>query len=240
MSPIHLAISLAMLCASTFFVPSPAIAKQTGPAERTAPARFEKARATIQQLIKDEHVPSVTVAVAHNGNIIWQEGFGWADRERRVPATPHTPYSIASITKSMTSTGIMKLAGRGDLDLDAPIERYLGQLKLHGYAGPADGVTARRIMAHSAGLPTYFYFYHAGYPPAPPEETISRYGMVVFPPNTVFNYSNIGYRALDLAASRISGTSYAEFLRREVFIPLGMNRSELGQSPAWQAEAAVR
>jgi CubicO group peptidase (beta-lactamase class C family) len=57
----------------------------------------------------ERNVPSVAVAVARDGRIVWEEGFGWADRERRIPATPHTTYSIASVSKPFTATGLMVL-----------------------------------------------------------------------------------------------------------------------------------
>lgn len=202
--------------------------------------RFNHVRAAIEELVATEGVPSLTVAVVKDGQILWEEGFGWANRERRVPANEHTPYSLASLTKTVTSTAIMLLSEREQIDLDAPVERYLGRLRLQGLAADPVGVTARRIMAHSAGLPTHYYFYHAGYPPPSAEETITRYGIVVYPPNRTFQYSNVGYRTLDIAIANISGTSYGDFLRREIFLPLGMTRSALDVHPAWAAEAATR
>ncbi len=201
--------------------------------------RFHEVRAAINQMVEGG-VPSVTVAVAKDGEIIWEEGFGWANRERRVAATPHTPYSIASINKAITATAVMALSERGKIDLDAPIERYLGGIKLTGHAADTRGVTARRIMAHSAGLPTHYRMLFATDKLPYPQETLGRYGIVVFPPGEHFEYSNIGYRALDVAISNVSGMPYGEFLRREIFAPLGMTRSALDIAPAWAAEAATR
>jgi CubicO group peptidase (beta-lactamase class C family) len=201
--------------------------------------RFRDVRAAINQMVEGG-VPSVIVAVAKDGEIIWEEGFGWANRERRVAATPHTPYSIASINKAITATAVMVLSERGKIDLDAPIERYLGGIRLTGHAADARGVTARRIMAHSAGLPTHYRMLFTTEKLPPPEETLGRYGVVVFPPGEHFEYSNIGYRALDVAISNASGMPYGEFLRREIFAPLGMTRSALDIDPAWAAEAAPR
>jgi CubicO group peptidase (beta-lactamase class C family) len=201
---------------------------------------LQDVRSLIHKLIEEEGIPSIAVAVAKDGEILWEEGFGWADRERRVPATAHTPYSLASVTKPITSTAVMVLHERGMIDLDAPLEEYLGRLDLTGLAGDTKQVTPRRALAHSAGLPTHFYFYHAGYPPASAAETLARYGIVVFPPGRLFNYSNIGYRSLDVAISTVSGEGYEDFLRKEVFVPLGMTRTAVGVDPAWAAEAATR
>jgi CubicO group peptidase (beta-lactamase class C family) len=78
----------------------------------TAQDRFDSVRALIRQRIVDGSVPSVSVAVAQRGKIIWEEGFGWANREERIPATENTMYSLASISKPITATGLMALVHR--------------------------------------------------------------------------------------------------------------------------------
>jgi CubicO group peptidase (beta-lactamase class C family) len=200
--------------------------------------RFAAARAVIEKTLREAKVPSIAVAVVKDGRIIWEEGFGWADREKQVRATAHTAYSLASITKPVTATAIVTLAQAGKLDLDKPIERYLGGVKLTGHAGSSTGVTARRIMSHSAGLPLYGHFYLDGSTPAGSRETISRFGMIVFPPGTRFRYSNMGMRILDAAIERVSGKSFGDYLRSEVFLPLGMQHSAVGLPG--KAQAAVR
>lgn len=94
---------------------------------------------------------SIAVAVAHGGKIIWEESFGWADREKMIAATPQTMYSLASISKPITATGLMTLVERGAIDLDKPANEYLGTGKLTGHAGEATGATVRRVLSHTAG-----------------------------------------------------------------------------------------
>jgi CubicO group peptidase (beta-lactamase class C family) len=201
---------------------------------------LEAVRTRIEEMVLEEGVPSVVVAVARDGVVLWEEGFGWADRERRLPATPHTRYSLASVTKPLTATAIMMLAEQGRLDLDAPIERYLGGTRLRGLAGDTREVTARRALAHSAGLPSHFRVFYEGDQVPSPQETLGRYGLVVFPPGTQWAYSNIGYRALDLAIANVAGRSYGDFLRSEIFEPLGMTRSSLYLDRVQAREAARR
>jgi CubicO group peptidase (beta-lactamase class C family) len=78
----------------------------------TAQNRFDSVRALIRQRIVDGSVPSVSVAIAQRGKIICEEGFGWANREARIPATENTMYSLASISKPITATGLMALVHR--------------------------------------------------------------------------------------------------------------------------------
>src|SRR5947207_3814652 len=90
---------------------------------------FGAIRDLIRARLVEQIIPSLAVAVARDGEIIWEEGFGWADRENRVPATEHTMYSLASISKPITATGLMVLKEQGKIELDQPINDYLGEAK---------------------------------------------------------------------------------------------------------------
>lgn len=187
---------------------------------------FDSSRVRIRNVMSAHHIPSVTVAVAHKGKIVWEEGFGWADVEKRIPATPHTSYSLASISKPVTATALMILVERGAIGLDKPMDDYLGQQKLTARVGSASDATVRRVASHTSGLPLhgrFFYEDESGSPP-PMDESIRRYGVLVSPPGESFVYSNLGYGLLEYAIERASGKSYAEFLRDELFVPLGLSR----------------
>jgi len=82
---------------------------------------FDPIRERIRAALVKQNVPSLAVAVARDGQIVWEQGFGWANREERTPASEHTLYSLASISKPITTTGLMILQERGLLDLDRPI-----------------------------------------------------------------------------------------------------------------------
>ncbi len=199
-------------------------------------------RAFIQAELVERVLPSLAVAVASRGEIIWEEGFGWADRERRVPATAHTPYSLASISKPITATGLMVLRERGLLDLDRPLDDYLGAAKLTARVGDAREATVRRVANHTAGLPLHYHFFPDDEPlrPPPRDETIRRYANLVTAPGERFQYSNLGYGLLDHVIARLSGKTYANFLYEEVFLPLGMNRSSVGIGPGLEPDTAAR
>src|SRR5579872_3301782 len=86
--------------------------------------QFDSVRDFIHRRITETQTPSITVAVACDGKIIWEEGFGWADREKRIAANEHTMYSMASISKPFTATGLMTLVERKRIDLDRPVNQY--------------------------------------------------------------------------------------------------------------------
>lgn len=187
-------------------------------------------------------MPSVAVAVVANGRIVWEEGFGWADREKRIPADEHSMYSLASISKPITATGLMILAERGAIDLDKPANDYLGAAKLRAKIGNVDDATVRAVASHTAGLPLHYQFFYEDEPWQVPtrDETITRYGFLATAPGERHVYSNLGYGVLDYIIERVSQSSYAEFMRREVFQPLGLTRMSVDIGPGLAPYAAQR
>jgi hypothetical protein len=179
--------------------------------------RFDGVRAYVRSQLVEPDVASLAVAVAREGEILWEEGFGWADREGRTPATEHTLYSLASVTKAITATAVMVLREQGQLDLDRPANDYLRGRSCGGRAGDAAGATVRRVANHTAGLPLHYHFFPEDepYPQPPMDETIRRYGNLVSAPGERFQYSNLGYGVLDDVTARRSGVAYADALRRE-------------------------
>ena len=203
---------------------------------------FSAVRAHIEQLVADGKIPSMAVAVARDGEIIWEKGFGLADRERNIPATEHTPYPLASISKTLTATGLMTLVERGLVNLDAPVNGYLGAAKLQARVGDAEGTTVRRVASHTAGLPLHSQHFYDGesHRPPPMDETIYRYGNLVTAPGERYQYSNLGYGILGDVISRVSGQSYTDFMRGEVFVPLGMNHTSVHVEPGLEEDQAVK
>jgi CubicO group peptidase (beta-lactamase class C family) len=203
---------------------------------------FRPVREYIQEVMEERGLPSVSVAVAVGDSIAWEEAFGWADVEARRPATPHTPYSLASISKPMTATAVLLLREEGRVDLDAPLDDYMGGGRLKGLAGPAQEATVRRVLSHTAGLPLHYTFFYRneGVAPPPPAETLRRYGILVFPPGERFEYSNLGYGLLGFLIQNVSGEAYRDFLDRRVFRPLGLTHTSVGVPPGMEGEWARR
>lgn len=214
----------------------------TGAATPAQADRFDTVRAAIREQITEKSVPSVAVAVMQDGKIVWEEGFGWADREKRIPADEHTMYSLASISKPITATGLMTLVQAGKIDLDKPANDYLGAGKLTARVGDARDATVRRVAAHTAGLPLHFQFFYADEPVARPpmDYTIQRYGNLFTAPGEHYQYSNLGFGVIDEIISRVSGVGYADFMRREVFVPLGLTHTSVDIGPGLERFAAMR
>src|SRR5258708_19772664 len=202
-------------------------------------ADFESVRARIRSLMSEQRVPGVAVAVAVDGKIVWEEGFGYADQENHRPATAHTPFSIASVTKPITATALLLLYQRGKIDLDRPIDEYLGEKKLTARVGAARDATVRTVARHVSGLAEHYHFFYADqtHRPPPVEETIRRYrNLLCLPPETFF-YSNLGYGLLGHAIARVAGNDLHHVLNTEVFHPLGMRNTFLAQGQSKDSAA---
>ena len=205
-------------------------------------SEFQAIADSIERELAEQALPSLAVAAAKEGEIVWEQAFGWADRENRVPATPHTPYSMASISKPITTTALMLLVQQGKLDLDAPANQYLGDAKLRAVFGDAEKATVRTLANHTSGLPLHYQFFYADEPYARPtmDETIRRYGNLVRMPGERLQYSNLGFGILDYIISRVSGKPYRDFMREQVFLPLGMFQSAVDLTPEMERTQAVR
>ena len=203
---------------------------------------FSKVRKLIQEQLATTSIPSISVAVVRRGEIIWEEGFGFADRENHIPATEHTMYYLASVSKTITATAIMVLSERKRIDLDRPINDYIKPARLRSPLWNPEEATVRRVANHTAGLTTFARNCFADQPNChvSADETIQRYGVLFWKPGDHFDYSNLGYGILGEAVARTSGKDYAYFLRNEIFEPLGMKHASLGIPAHLKRYAAIR
>jgi CubicO group peptidase (beta-lactamase class C family) len=204
--------------------------------------RFDTVREFIAEQMNDGGVAGVSVAVSQHGKIVWEEGFGWADRERRIAATEHTLFSLASISKPITATALMTLVQRGDVDLDKPINDYLGGVGLTARIGNANDATVRRVANHSSGLPLHYHLLYSDQAQRPRamDQTLLRYGNLITAPGERFEYSNLGYGVIDYLLTRTSGRSYADFMSSQVFTPLGLTHMSVGIGARLEQNVAVR
>ena len=203
---------------------------------------FQPVRERILQAIAHGEATGVAVAVAYQGRITWEEGFGWANRETGLKVTPHTPFSLASITKPFTTTTLMTLVGEGRISLDEPANKYLPNSKIVGPNGNPDGATLRRLGAHAGGLPSMFERYFQDEPTRPPsaEELLRDYSRLAYPPGSCYEYSNIGYVALGAVASNVSGMDFGALMTKRVLEPLGLEDSFYGTDSVRLKTSAVR
>jgi CubicO group peptidase (beta-lactamase class C family) len=211
------------------------------PAEPADP-RFEPLRQAMKRVSTEHRLPSLSVAVAKDGKVVFEEAIGWADVERRVPAAPDIPYALGGVTQAVTATAVMTLVDRGKLALDHAADDYLdARAKLTVYEGRPADVTLRRLLTHTAGLPPHRQLFYEGAGELPPaaRTTIRRYGIVVAPPGEACVDSNIGYSILGSLAARTVKKDYAELVNANVLTPLGLSRTVLAGARGAQGAAVA-
>ncbi|MDZ7271905.1 MAG: beta-lactamase family protein [candidate division KSB1 bacterium] len=170
---------------------------------------------------------SGALLVAKGQQIILAKGYGFADRERKLPVTPRTVFTVGSITKQFTAAAILKLYELGKLDLRDPIDRYFPNV-------PPDkaGITLHHLLTHTAGFPDAI---GDDFEPISREEfvALALRTPLLFLPGERYHYSNVGYSLLGAIIEQLTDTSYERFLHDALFVPAGMK--ETGYVlPAWR------
>jgi CubicO group peptidase (beta-lactamase class C family) len=175
-------------------------------------------------------VGGATVAVIVGDRVVWAEGFGWADREKRIPASVETIYRIGSLTKTFTAVVLMQLVERGIVQLDDPVEKYLPEIR--GLASPRPGakpVTLRMLASHTAGIVREPQLPGAAAGPIAEWENkvLASIPTTAFDadPGARYQYSNIGYGILGLTLSRAAKKPFMQTVEEGVFEPLEMHSS---------------
>lgn len=204
----------------------------------STPPEYAKIREFIQNAVDEGLTPSVAVGVIKDGALVWAEGFGLADRERNIAATPDTIYWLASVSKPLSATGLMQLVERGLIDLDQPANRYLGDAKLKAYRGSANDMTVRRLANHTAGLPTHYNFFY-GIPAPPMEESIRRYGFASLEPGKQSQYSNLAYGILGYIVERSAKMPWRQYMEKNLYDPLKMTRTSDRIRPGFERDEAI-
>jgi CubicO group peptidase (beta-lactamase class C family) len=170
---------------------------------------------------------AVSVALWSGGEVVWQEAFGWADREARVEAGTQTRFNIGSVSKVLAALSAMILQDRGLLTLDTPVARYLPEFRMlsDGYRR----ITVRHLLSHASGLPgthirnVFAFAPHTDY--AANAEAALADTHLKHEPGELAVYCNDGFTLIERVVLALTGTSYPEFVRTAILEPLGMNRS---------------
>jgi CubicO group peptidase (beta-lactamase class C family) len=192
----------------------------------------------IHHVKEDFFTPGIAVAVIRSGSVTLEKTYGFADMEANIPVSDTTGFNVGSISKMVTSWGIMKLVEGGRLGLDEPVGRYLHRWSLPHSKFDPDEITVRRLLSHTAGISLQSY---PGFesPDSLPtlEESLagSTNGagavFVKSAPGLAFNYSGGGFTILQLLVEEVTGQKFEDFMRDSVLIPLGMSRSSFAQEP---------
>ncbi len=204
------------------------------------PKFTERLDERIPAIMQDYSIPGVCLALIRRGEIVWQKAYGYADLAEGRKMTADTPCRVESISKSLTALGVIKLVEQGRINLDAPLQNYLGDWKLPDTEFNEDAVTVRRLLSHTAGMPLGSIGPAVEYAPGSPmpllREFLSREARLEKAPGSSFAYSNTGFNLLELLIEKVSGQTFAEYMSNEALQPLGMRQADFAWKEAWRSQ----
>ncbi|WP_172969652.1 serine hydrolase domain-containing protein [Rhodanobacter sp. T12-5] len=170
------------------------------------------------------NVPGASLLVLKDGKPLVRRGYGMANMEQHIAATPATDYRLASVSKQFTAAAILLLAEDGKLKLGDSIRHWLPSLP-----GMADKVTLRELLSHTGGLIDYEELIPPGTTGQLDDQDVLRMlsatSKSYFAPGTAYRYSNTGYVLLGLVVEKASGESLPAFMQQRIFKPLHMDHT---------------
>jgi len=209
--------------------------------------QIESLAEIMRQAVEQEQIAGGSFLVAHKGEVVFREAFGYADIESKRPFTTDELLPIASVSKPFLASVLMALVEQGKLKLDDPVEQHLPEFKgirVEGSQSPARPMTIRHVLSHTAG-----FWGNKGITPekrdlirnferplAEAVKGIAEYDLL-YEPGTKFIYSGSGYCVAGRVAEVALGQSLEEIAQDALFRPLGLNRTTF--LPSKEARMAV-
>lgn len=172
------------------------------------------------------NIVGLSAAIIIDDSVIWSKGFGYADKENKVPMTTNTVVNIGSITKTFTSLCVMQLKEKGLLDISQPLNTYLPDFKPKTKDININDITVRSVLTHTSGIQPDVW--------VKSDLRTGKYTDVLgfindtyitYPPGMVGLYSNAGYNILGSLVKTISKQDYTDYVHRNIFAPLKMRHT---------------
>lgn len=176
-------------------------------------------------------LPGIAVGVVAGDDLVWASGFGFADVAAQAPMLPSTRFRMASHSKLFTATAIMQLREQGKLRLDDPVVQHLPWFTVA--AAPDDPpITVEHLLTHSSGLPreAAAHWTTLEFPTDAQLRALLSERQAAFPPETRWKYSNLAYTLAGKVVEAVSGETWADYVQRHVFAPLGMASSSVDRN----------
>jgi CubicO group peptidase (beta-lactamase class C family) len=184
----------------------------------------------IPRQMTERHIPGAVVVVVQDGQILFEQGYGYANLEEQIKVDPETSlFRIASITKLFTWTAIMQMVEQGKLDLDTDVNQYLDFQIPNTFPQP---ITMKDLLSHTAGFEDSFYATYAAQPTD--MEPLGQWLAAhiperVYPPGQVPAYSNYGANLAGYIVERLSGVAWDTYVEQHILEPLGMAQATAHQ-----------
>ncbi len=175
------------------------------------------------------HLPGVAVGVVADQELVWSQGFGFADVARKTPMTPQTKFRMASHSKLFTATAVMQLREDGKLRLDDPVAKYLPWFRVKRAADDDPEITIEHLLTHSSGLPREAgsHWTTFDFPTTEELRGLMADRQASFSPDVRWKYSNLAFSVAGLVIEAVSGQRWADYVQQHIYQPLGMSSSSV-------------
>lgn len=187
------------------------------------PCRADAVDDFVRNNMAKQHIPGLSLAVVKAGKVIRAQGYGYANLELHVPATPKTVYVLHSVSKQFIAAATMLLVEQGKIGLDDPASKYFPD-------APEiwKGVKVRHLLSHTSGIKDYLNDVNLDLPDAATQMDTLHAVMKLpmnFQPGGKWSYNNTGFLMLALIIRQVTGQTTTEFLTEHIYRPLGMSSS---------------
>ena len=201
----------------------------------TAGSEFAAVDAFVAAEMDAQRIPGLALAIVRDGRVVHMRGFGDADESGRA-VSPQTPFVIGSLSKSVTALAIMQLVEAGEVELDAPVVRYLPWFRVADEAASAE-ITVRHLLNQTSGLSTKTGRSFQGQwdtSPSALESAVRKLesAALTTPVGETHQYSTVNYSVLGLIVQVVSNQSYEAYVEDRIFDPLKMRHSFTSKSDA--------
>ena len=169
-----------------------------------------------------------SILVAKHGSILFRKNYGYSNKQTNQFINDSSSFQLASVSKVITATALLILFERGLIDLEKPVSFYLPDF-------PYEKITIKQLLTHRSGLPNYLYALNSELCQSTSAMTnlemychiLEKKPAVYLRPNRRFNYCNTNYALLPILIEKISGKSFNQYLKEEIFTPAGMKNTKL-------------
>jgi CubicO group peptidase (beta-lactamase class C family) len=196
-------------------------------AARSTNSAIESLERDIPNLMKEADIPGMSAALVRDGKLVWWKAFGVKNAETNEPVTNETIFEAASLSKVVFAYGVLKLVDEGKLDLDTPLNKYLGNNYDVGDDPRLNLITARRVLSHTGGFPNW-------------RSNGSKTLPINFTPGEKFSYSGEGFVYLSKIVEKITGMPSEDFVQKMVLQPLKMTHSSFMWQDKYETMAVFR
>lgn len=193
--------------------------------------------AWMQAQMAYRQLPGVAVGVVSDQQLVWAQGYGYADIDAKTPITQSTKFRMASHSKLFTSTAIMQLREQGKVRLDDPVVKYLPWFKVQPAEAGDPPITIEELLTHSSGLSREAgsHWTDHKFPDAAEVRAYIESAPAIYSPQVRWKYSNLALTIAGLVVEAVSGEPYAVYVLRHIFDPLEMKSSSVDKQVSGMA-----